>query len=295
MKLHRGLFIWFLLVGIYNSSRCEICSENHIKLLATELDKRSNGAYNCHGEGRYIVFDFFLLDNSLISKFTVTNIVDEVEGNLAAFCATNFIGAKYNYHYIDNAGNDRLRTLAISPLNFLNMNGNSREVVSLKDHPKAAGVNIELTKPKGWEEQEGNGPHIVKKFEVGANIYMVHIRELPTFVSKKEADALFHDQGDISLSDFVSELFTSDGVTILSYMPDILNRYPALHVRYEHRTQRMGFDIFTYTNSWIVLYEDKIISIVGSSTAKDKDEQKMFDRLYASLVSNIRFPDQFNY
>lgn len=290
------IFFIFILLGrcsctLYGKIYCE----SDIKLLAQELDKRSNGAYTCYGDGRYIVFEFIIFDNSQIPNFTVNNIVDHVEDKLASLCATNFIGAKYIYHYIDNAGNLRSRTITVSPLDFLNMTGNTREIISLKEHPKAAGINIEFTKPKGWEEHEGNGPHIVKKFEVGTNTFLIQISELPTFVSKKEADDLFHNKGDIPLSDFLAELFSNDKYTILSYNPDIINRYPALHVCTEYRTYRMGLNLFVYTNSWIVLYEDKMIIISGSSTSEDREEQKLFERMYSFLASNIRFPDQFNY
>lgn len=296
--LRRIFYILLFIFAFSSISSARISTEQEIKEIAKGLKQKGGGQFDCYVRGRYIVFEFYLLDNSLISKFTKEYIVDQAENQLAVLCSTNFIGVKYTYHYIDNAGVERTRNLTIEPLEFLNMSGNNREIVSLKDHPKASGVNIELTKPKGWEVKEGNGPHIVQKYEANMVHYYIQINELPTFFSRKEAELLFSDNPTLGLSldDFLSEYFSGyPGCNIHSREVEMVNRYPALHVRFDHTTTRMGVTLPTYANVWIIFYEDKLITIWGSTISTDEKEQSMYDVLFSMLVNNVRFPDQFNF
>lgn len=296
--LHRIFYIVLFVFAFSNFASARICTEQEIKEIARSLKQKGGEQFDCYARGRYIVFEFYILDNSLISKFTKDYIVDQAEDQLAVLCSTNFIGVKYIYHYIDNVGVERTKNLTIEPLEFLNMSGNNREIVSLKDHSKASGVNIELTKPKGWDVKEGNGPHIVQKYEANMVHYYIQINDLPTFFSKKEAELLFSDNPTLGLSidDFLNEYFSGyPNCNIHSRSVEMVNRYPALHMRFDYTTTRMGITLPLYVNIWIVLYEDKMITIGGGTMSTDEKEQSMYDNLFAILVNNVRFPDQFNF
>ena len=48
-------------------------------------------------------------------------------------------------------------------MNFQPSTINSETNFSIKDHPKAKGINLKLRVPVGWEIEEAQGPNIVKK------------------------------------------------------------------------------------------------------------------------------------
>ena len=61
------------------------------------------------------------------------------------------------------------------------------EYLSLKDHPKAKGVNMKIKVPIGWEVKDGDRPNIVKKFIKGDNVYLIQIRDNITFFSRNKS------------------------------------------------------------------------------------------------------------
>ena len=136
-------------------------------------------------------FEFFLFDDEYLDNFEKSKIIDNVEGELATLCATNFIDVKYIIHYINKVGNRSIKNVRLNYSDFLNLSGNTKEVYTTKDSPKGLGVNMTISKPKGWEAVDGDGPHIVQKFEVKQNgnytCYLIQMNAMPTFISKKEA------------------------------------------------------------------------------------------------------------
>lgn len=294
--------IILLLLFIVFGSNCfaTILSESDIKTLASELEKRSNGQFNCHSEGRTLVFEMFILDNSYLKGLTNVKIVNSLEDELVVLCATNFIQVRYDIYYWDNAGNERKKKVELGLSDFLNYNSDTRERISLKDHPKAKGVNLSLVKPRGWTNKEGDGPHIVKKFEaVQKNnyvTYMVHINSLPTFVSRQEAQEVFDDDSNQQegLKELIDDWFNElPNVKILSERTELVGRYPAKRVEYTYRPTAQGVTFELFAVSWIIFYEDTLVTLTGTSMSDDKDEMQRFGILFDMITGSVRFYDQY--
>lgn len=292
--------ILFTLFLFTNNCFAAILSESDIKVLAAELEKRSNGTFDTHVEGRTIVIETFLFDNSYLKGLTNENIANSFEDDLVVLCATNFINVRYDIHYIDNAGNERKKKVYLGLSDFLNYNSDTRERISLEDHPKAKGVNLSLVKPRGWTNKEGDGPHIVKKFEaVQKNnyvTYMVHMNSLPTFVSRQEAQEVFDDDRHQreGLKELIDDWFNElPNVKILSERTELVGRYPAKRVEYTYRptAQSVTFELFAV--SWIIFYEDTLITLTGTSMSNDKDEMQRFGVLFDTITGSVRFYDQY--
>lgn len=293
MRHYRTILLLIIIFSCCLESFARISTEQEIKQMARELEKQAHGQYDCYGQGRYLIFESYVTDNTEISKFTKDSVIDHIDDHLAAICATNFIGVKYICHYTDNSGNKRSKTLTINPLELLNMSGNSRENVSLKEHPKSLGVNIELVKPKGWDAKEGNGQHIVKRYEAGTVYYYFQINEMSTFVSKKEAEELFNEKS--SCDELVDEFLSGfSDCKIYSRTAEMVNRYPALHLRFTYSISKLGLEFPIYANIWIIPYEDKMVIIWGATMSTEQSEQHLFDSMFTMLVNQVRFPDQFN-
>ena len=277
-----------------------ILSESDIKVLAAELEKRSNGTFDTYVEGRTIVIETFLFDNSYLKGLTNENIANSFEDDLVVLCATNFINVRYDIHYIDNAGNERKKKVYLGLSDFLNYNSDTRERISLEDHPKAKGVNLSLVKPRGWTNKEGDGPHIVKKFEaVQKNnyvTYMVHMNSLPTFVSRQEAQEVFDDDRHQreGLKELIDDWFNElPNVKILSERTELVGRYPAKRVEYTYRPTAQGVTFELFAVSWIIFYEDTLITLTGTSMSNDKDEMQRFGVLFDTITGSVRFYDQY--
>ena len=292
--------ILFTLFLFTNNCFAAILSESDIKVLAAELEKRSNGTFDTHVEGRTIVIETFLFDNSYLKGLTNENIANSFEDDLVVLCATNFINVRYDIHYIDNAGNERKKKVYLGLSDFLNYNSDTRERISLEDHPKAKGVNLSLVKPRGWTNKEGDGPHIVKKFEaVQKNnyvTYMVHMNSLPTFVSRQEAQEVFDDNRHQreGLKELIDDWFNElPNVKILSERTELVGRYPAKRVEYTYRPTAQGVTFELFAVSWIIFYEDTLITLTGTSMSNDKDEMQRFGGLFDMITGSVRFYDQY--
>ena len=292
--------ILFTLFLFTNNCFAAILSESDIKVLAAELEKRSNGTFDTHVEGRTIVIETFLFDNSYLKGLTNENIANSFEDDLVVLCATNFINVRYDIHYIDNAGNERKKKVYLGLSDFLNYNSDTRERISLEDHPKAKGVNLSLVKPRGWTNKEGDGPHIVKKFEaVQKNnyvTYMVHMNSLPTFVSRQEAQEVFDDNRHQreGLKELIDDWFNElPNVKILSERTELVGRYPAKRVEYTYRPTAQGVTFELFAVSWIIFYEDTLITLTGTSMSNDKDEMQRFGVLFDTITGSVRFYDQY--
>jgi hypothetical protein len=292
--------ILFTLFLFTNNCFAAILSESDIKVLAAELEKRSNGTFDTHVEGRTIVVETFLFDNSYLKGLTNENIANSFEDDLVVLCATNFINVRYDIHYIDNAGNERKKKVYLGLSDFLNYNSDTRERISLEDHPKAKGVNLSLVKPRGWTNKEGDGPHIVKKFEAaqGNNYitYMVHMTSLPTFVSKREAQEVFdsYSEDKNELGQVINDWFSKlPNVKILSERIELVGRYPAKRVEYTYAPTAQGMTFKVYAVAWMIFYEDTLIALVGSAMSDNKDEMQQYGTLFDMITGSVRFFDQY--
>lgn len=296
----KNIIVLLLLMALGSNCFATILSESDIKTLASELEKRSNGQFNCHSEGRTLVFEMFILDNSYLKGLTNDKIVNSLEDELVVLCATNFIQVRYDIYYWDNAGNERKKKVDLGLSDFLNYNSDTRERISLKDHPKAKGVNLSLVKPRGWTNKEGDGPHIVKKFEaVQKNnyvTYMVHINSLPTFVSRQEAQEVFDDDSNQQegLKELIDDWFNElPNVKILSERTELVGRYPAKRVEYTYKPTAQGVTFKLFAVSWIIFYEDTLVTLTGTSMSDDKDEMQRFGILFDMITGSVRFYDQY--
>ena len=300
MRFIKYILCDLLLVFFPICSYATIMSESMIKEFAKALEQKGNGQYDCYADHRTLVFEFYLSDNSYLKEMDRDKIANNIEDELATMCATNFINVRYIVHYWDNAGNARVKQVNLGASDFLGFNGN-KETFSTKSHPKAYGVNLTMTKPKGWTAEEGDGPHIVQKFIVkqGGNYtsYMIQMNEMPTFISKREARDIFSgkDGYGIDLDEWTNNLFPGmDNVVIISTSDDVVGNYPARRVEYKYTATKQGLTLNIYGVSWMIFYEDVYITLYGAANTDDPKEMKMFGNLFNLITTNVHFYDQYN-
>jgi len=165
------------------------------------------------------------------------------------------------------------------------------EYISLKDHPKAKGVNIKLQPPEGWSVKEGLRPNIVKKFVHGTNTFLIIINDNMTFFSTTQTRELFEDKE--FKNHFINEAKATliDGKLINQKVVTI-DRYPALEFTLTGSLERAGFKTNMIMKNWYIYYEDKII--LFQCNALNEEGLSNLELLYSLIINSVIFPDRWN-
>ena len=131
--------------------------------------------------------------------------------------------------------------------------------MSIKDHIKSKDVNLKLKVPQGWKIEEGDRPNIVKKFTKDSNTYLILIKDNMTFFSRSESrEAL----SDISLDELVKEFSTLlKNAEVIEKSATSIDTYPSLTLKIKGEVERQGITVPVIIRSWVVLHEDKVITL----------------------------------
>lgn len=165
------------------------------------------------------------------------------------------------------------------------------EYYSIKDHPKAKGVNLKVKVPKGWEVLEGDRPNVVVKFLNGNDMFLVMVRDAETFISKKSAKELFEDE------EFVTELkgaYNSqfNQWSLLGKKMVTIDNYPALELTVSGSGERLGVNFEMIMKTWYFFYDDKFIYLQGSGVKSNTWAER--SQLFFLITNSVVLPDQYN-
>ena len=173
----------------------------------------------------------------------------------------------------------------------LKKNDQLGEYLSIYHHPKAKGVNLKLKIPLGWKVEEGDRPHVVKKFVKDENTFMVLVKDNVTFFSRKEVRELLKE--DKFLNEFVQEVSSIlKSPQIIEQSVVTIDNYPAASFKVRGIVERSGIVIPVMIKCWFILYEDKIVYL--QSMGIDNSNFKFLEILYFSIVNSVIFPEQYN-
>jgi hypothetical protein len=165
------------------------------------------------------------------------------------------------------------------------------EYLSIKDHPKAKGVNLKIQVPVGWEVKEGDRPNIVKKFVKGDNVYLIQIFDNVTFYSRKQS------RESIQKESFVSDLIQKESsflknFEVLEQSIITIDTYPAIQYKVKGEIEQMGYKVPFIMKSWLILYEDKFIIL--QSMASNNLNFNENEQLYSLITNSVIFPEHYN-
>lgn len=224
------------------------------------------------------------------------NIKEEIISNLktAGLAKTYFLNNNdVDYYY--NKGNSLAKRVSVKSNEFSTFNLALGEYVSIKNHPKAKGVNLKLKVPVGWGVKEGDRPNIVKKFTNEGNTYLILIKDNLTFFSRKQIRSAL--QEDNSVEEFVQE-FVQDASSFLKN-PQVtdqsvvtIDTYPAIQFKVNGKMERLGLTFPVIMKCWVVFYEDKIVFLQGMGI--DNNEFRALELLYTLITNSVIFPEQYN-
>ena len=164
------------------------------------------------------------------------------------------------------------------------------EYLSIKDHPKAKGVNLKIQVPVGWEVKEGDMPNIVKKFVKGDNVYLIQIFDNVTFYSRKQSRESIQKESFVSLIQKESSFLKNFEVLEQSIIT--IDTYPAIQYKVKGEIEQMGNKVSFIMKSWLILYEDKFIIL--QSMASNNLNFNENEQLYSLITNSVIFPEHYN-
>lgn len=165
------------------------------------------------------------------------------------------------------------------------------EYHSIKDHPKAKGVNLKVKVPKGWKVEEGDRPNVVVKFVNGTDLFLVMVKDSETFISKKDARELFEDE------EFISELKGAyksqfSRWSLLEKKIVTIENHPTLELVVSGTKERLGVEFEMVMKTWYFFYEDKFIYLQGSGVKSNTWPAR--SQLFSLIANSVVLPDQYN-
>ena len=160
------------------------------------------------------------------------------------------------------------------------------DYIDLTNHPKSNGLEYKIKKPLGWEVKEGDGPHIVKQFTSGKNVYLIYIRETGQFFSKDEVKEFFENQTD--RNEFVNEFSKNGGFYLNSNKVVTIERHPFIYTSGSFQEERMGVEIKGSVHLWMSFIEDQFIYFMGSNYSEEDSYMDFF-----RITNSIKLLNQY--
>ncbi len=174
-------------------------------------------------------------------------------------------------------------------------NFNSSQYVNIEKYPKAKGVAMKLKVPTGWKVEKNNPrPGVVISFQDLSNIrmYVVVVTDNFTFFSKKESarkiDKILSEKAKLKE---IARSMIGNNVNNFSAKKIFVDRFPALEFTLEGQTENAGYKITLIIKSWIVYYEDKIITLMGS--IYNTQNKLVTEAIYKLITNSVVFPEQY--
>lgn len=297
--LRLAIYVLFIIAFRCNYAQ-EIISLNQISKLTKEVDielrsqspKDGVKFLSCTSSGRLILFKYEVSDD----WEPVENIEDVLQKNSSEnkkfnrFCNQNQIDRSFSYY---RKNGFLVKSITINHKHEFSGNYNLTRHVSVKGHEKAKGVDLQIKYPNGWELEEGNRPNIVKKFTRNGSSYMIIINEGETFFSRKEVEKLLDEEKEEFVKTMINGLESDvySSLEVLGYKIVNVDLYPSLQVQYKGFISNTLMNVKTRfcTISWTIIYEDKVVTLMGLDITKDFSNQNLF-RL---ITNSVMFPEQY--
>jgi hypothetical protein len=288
----------FILVVLFLSSAklfSQTFSESDIKKLAEQVNRQIKGtdigngikAKGCLSIGRKIIYQYEVPEY-WEAPF---NIKEEIITNLkTAGAAKTYFLQNIDVDFYYYKGNTIIKKVIFKSNDFSPSNLGLGEYLSIKDHPKAKGVNLKIKVPTGWEVEEGNRPNVVKKFTNEGNTYLILIKDNVTFFSRKQIREALQENNFVE--EFIKEVSSIlKNPQLIDQSLVTIESYPSVQFKIKGLMERSGYTFPLIMKCWVVFYEDKIIFLEAAGV--DNPEFRALEQLYLLITNSIIFPEQY--
>lgn len=250
-----------------------------------------NGVYfkDCKVQGKTLIWQYEAPTDWYPFEDGKSNIIANFKRNGSAdFYFQNGVSVEYQYYT-----NNKFRfKFYIKSEEFADFESNLGEFVSIKGHIKSQGIDLKLKVPTNWKIEEGDRPHVVKKFTFEtnglSNTFLITITDNFMFVSRNEALKQFSDSRAVS-EIFSSQLFSNP--KIHNHKVITIDKYPALEFTASGKMERAGINMSLKVRCWYIFYEDKII--VFQAASYDNGNFEKIEPFYSKIINSVIFPEQY--
>jgi len=165
---------------------------------------------------------------------------------------------------------------------------------STKESVKSEGVNVKIKYPKSWSSENGDRPHVIRKFksENGHGLNGALIMIIKASLSKTDVDLLLSAEGLKSQIPKNSKVISvKTGLT--------MDNFPAASITSYVVQPQMNLKIGMISETYIICYKDHLISIlfsVGSTTSNYDDILKQYNtnkNLFWRMANNLVILSQY--
>lgn len=273
--------------------------ETELKKLAEKITKEQKGTNingvvlkGCYAEGKKLIWQYEVPSNWYPLENGKNAIIENFrKGGSSDLYYKNGISVEFQYFT-----NDKFRhKFQIDSKEFANEE--LGDFISIKGHPKSLGIDMQLKIPDSWKSEEGDRPHIVKKFTYMTNGYMsntflIEIQDNVAFVSRNEAREMFSDEK--SVNDLINQWSLSffNNHKLLNHRLVTIDKYPTLEFTVSGTKERAGLLMNIKFRCWYIFYEDKIVNLMAMSL--DNGEFERMEPSFYKIVNSIIFPEQYN-
>lgn len=281
-------------------------STDEIRKLAFDTNEKIRGinigngivAKGCHSYDRTLVYEYDVPNNWQptvgMKQESIENLKEigvakmYIQGDVQAqyiYYHDNIVVKKITIHPDDFHTADAYQSKPVTKIDF-----GLDDYISLKDLPKAKGVNMKIQPPKNWEANDGNRPNIARIFSKDGRTYSILVKDNVSFFSRNEIRELLED--DEFTADMVSGMSESlKNPKSLKRKVVSIDTYPAIEYMIKGNREQMGINMTIIIKGWVIYYEDKMIYLQGV-TLSDENSEK-FVLLYDQITNSVVFPDQY--
>lgn len=173
----------------------------------------------------------------------------------------------------------------------------SRSTFSTKGHPKANGLNMTFSYPRGWVAKEGVRPHVVQFFVNEKSPTLESAMIIVNDLALEEGSAFSEKEMLELLAPPANRKTLPAGATLVSVQTTKIEGIPAGSLEYKLRGERAGVILNTQywkldfiSGSSLVTVLFSVISPSGSQLAS---EMARFKPLFTQMANSIVLPDKW--
>ena len=185
------------------------------------------------------------------------------------------------YHYYKN---DRL--IKMVNIDWEDLKFKLGDYIELTNHPKSNGLEFKVKVPLGWVVEEGDGPHIVKKFSNAGKIYLIYVKELGQFFSKKEVRELFSSESDVQ--ELVQAMSDNEELNLNKGKVVTIENHPFIYTYGTYKKERMGVEFEGNVHYWFSFIEDQYVYFMGTCYSDDDYKNEFF-----RITNSIKLLNQY--
>lgn len=255
--------------------------ENKIIIYTAEMDLKI-WPFSSRGKGMFI--QFYGRDKVVQINFATT--MEDFEKDFEKYFAPIISSFSFSsgYEFLEATKKSILdsKTILSNPV-FEFLNGNTSKFVC-DGLDKGKGLKFSIKYPQSWKSEEGNRPHIVRKFsDIDLSTSFMFI------LNKFDAQPSKEDIQTFLGSEFAKEMIPSGGSYIQSEQT-VIEGEPAMVLDYHMRREKLGVTYKVRMRTYSIIYKSYLLqvqfAVSQNPLESPEDLNSKFD-LYEPLFNSI--------